>query len=84
MIEVSIRFKRTFYQSLCPAPFQVDHANRYQLNFWKKLLKKNQTTFLILTAIESRFAFACVRAVCVIATCIIVTAMDVAGTLVHI
>ena len=33
MIEVSIRFKRTFYQSLCPAPFQVDHANRYQLNF---------------------------------------------------
>ena len=35
-------------------------------------------------AIESRFAFACVRAVCVIATCIIVTAMDVAGTLVHI
>ena len=50
----------------------------------KKLFKKNHATFLILTAIESRFAFACVRAVCVIATCIIVTAMDVAGTLVHI
>ena len=50
----------------------------------KKTIKKNQTTFLIRTAIESRFAFACVRAVCVIATCIIVTAMDVAGTLVHI
>ena len=73
MIEVSVPFKCTFYWSLCLAPFQGNHANRYQLNF-----------FLILTAIESRFAFACVRAVCVIATCIIVTAMDVAGTLVHI
>ena len=31
----------------------------------KKTIKKNQTTFLILTAIESRFAFACVRAVCI-------------------
>ena len=35
MIELSIRFKRTFYQSLSPVLFQVGHANRYQLNFWK-------------------------------------------------
>ena len=48
MIEVSIRFKRTIYQSLCPAPFEVDHANRYQLNFWKKLLKKIKQHFLYL------------------------------------
>ena len=41
MIEVSVHFKRTFYWGLCLARFQGDHANRYQVNFWKNYLKKS-------------------------------------------
>ena len=78
------------YPSMITVAYSFELTLYLGLSIWLKIVtvrrlsEKEESISVILTAIESRFAFASVRPVNIIATCIIVASMGITRTLVYI